>query len=302
VYAPATVRQYTDAVVRFLEWLAVKRGGLPDGLAVGDLTLYLRVTRRGRQGGGSSRTKPFEEFSLVPKIVRYYDTQPLPELPRPVRIKSGALSQVYVRRLKLAQRQRLTLLRDRAMMHTLFATGMRAQEMLGITRGQYDNSDGTLYVLGKGNKERRVYLSKEAERAIQSYLDERDKTHPPHPKHAIFIRHDKGAGRKVIGLHYRTLVKVIQVASDEVARKQHLAAHDFRRYRASSLLNDGVPLHIVQAILGHEDIGTTRRHYAKSRDDVVEEALRQHRTSLQKELERLDQIEEHRRARRSRPD
>ncbi|MCA9947708.1 MAG: tyrosine-type recombinase/integrase, partial [Anaerolineales bacterium] len=94
-----------------------------------------------------------------------------------------------------------------------------------------------------------------AQQAIQAYLRERKDGNP-----ALFVSHSRNAGGARLtqsGAH-----NVVKKAVKALRLEPTLSAHDFRHYRATQLLRDGMPLEVVQELLGHADVSTTRSIYA----------------------------------------
>jgi integrase/recombinase XerD len=94
-----------------------------------------------------------------------------------------------------------------------------------------------------------------AQQAIQAYLRERTDSNP-----ALFVSHSRnarGARLTQSGAH-----NVIKKAVKALRLEPSLSAHDFRHYRATQLLREGMPLEVVQELLGHADVSTTRSIYA----------------------------------------
>jgi len=160
------------------------------------------------------------------------------------------------------QRARLELLRDRAIIRTLFATAMRREEVSRLDRG--DVQDGTArqaLITGKGDKERLVFFDAPALAAIVAYLDARADQYAP-----VFLRHDFGRGQapgpggRRWRLSPRGIWDVVKRRAAEVGVQA--STHDFRHAKASVMLNRGAKLSEVQDILGHASPETTKRIYA----------------------------------------
>jgi integrase/recombinase XerD len=94
-----------------------------------------------------------------------------------------------------------------------------------------------------------------AQNAIQAYLAERTDTNP-----ALFISHSRNANNARLSLSGAH--NVVKKAVKGQGLEPTLSAHDFRHYRATQLLREGMPLEVVQEMLGHADISTTRSIYA----------------------------------------
>ena len=260
---------YLAGVIRYIEWLDA-HSKLPAGLMSARMKLILRDARGRRRVG--YKTQPIKE--TVPSIIEYFDHLPLPAHKTP-----------------RARRQRLTILRNRALVHTLFASGMRVQELASLRRSSC--ADGTadkLLITGKGEKERVVMLSVEAQRAIQAYLRARDedRAHSVAPSRLnrqdpLFVRHDRDQAAPI---STKTVWLVINQAAHALGLDTAVSPHDFRRYIATAMLSEGMPLESVQAFLGHESIVTTRTVYAHTRTEVLEDQVKTYRPTLSDALAR----------------
>ncbi|MCC6177855.1 MAG: tyrosine-type recombinase/integrase [Chloroflexi bacterium] len=157
---------------------------------------------------------------------------------------------------------RLEVLRDRALVRTLFTTGMRREEVARLSRA--DVQDGRArqaLVTGKGDKERVVFFDDAALAAIRAYLDARADRYVP-----LFLRHDLGRGREAGpgGRRWRLSPKGVWDVVKRYAAAVGVDAttHDFRHAKASVMLNRGAKLSEVQDILGHASPETTKKIYA----------------------------------------
>jgi site-specific recombinase XerD len=174
----------------------------------------------------------------IPRIVTYYDSIPLP----PPDEKNG-------------KRKRLNILRARAIVHTLYASAGRVSEVASLTReAVLDGRKSEVRITGKGNKDRLLLLTKEAQQAIAAYCREREDNYP-----GLFISHGRDVGKT---LGRGTLWSVVKKAAKELGLFKGTSPHAFRHFRAQQLLHEGMDLDVLQAYLGHADISTTRRIYA----------------------------------------
>lgn len=152
----------------------------------------------------------------------------------------------------------LRSLRDRAILETLFSTGLRLSELCNLSR--YENfSRGEITVRGKGEKLRVVFLSDRAKKAINDYLAKRTDAYP-----ALFVSLSKTAKNlerapKVLG---RITPRAVQRLVDRRAREAGIAKkvhpHAIRHLFATDLLINGADLRSVQEMLGHANIATTQ--------------------------------------------
>ena len=185
-----------------------------------------------------------------------------PKLPR--RLPKN-LSETQVEALLAAPDTETTLgLRDRAMLETLYATGLRVSELVGLTLAQVSLDMGVVRVLGKGNKERLVPLGDEAVEWLQRYLAT---TAPPargrrQERSACFLTTRRTPMTRQA---FWALIKRYAVKAG--IPRQALSPHVLRHAFATHLLNHGADLRVVQLLLGHADITTTTiyTHVARER-------------------------------------
>ena len=150
-------------------------------------------------------------------------------------------SDVDIEKLKEA----CTNIRDKAIISFLLSTGCRISEVCGLNRGDIDFSNLECTVLGKGNKERTVYIGDVAAMQLSEYLDSRKDSYE-----ALFI----GKGSDRLQPHgVRTMLKRIE----EKSGVENVHPHRFRRTLATNLITHGMPIQEVASVLGHDRIDTT---------------------------------------------
>lgn len=149
--------------------------------------------------------------------------------------------------------------RDRAIVCFLRATGCRISEVTGLNRDDVDLVNMKCRVLGKGNKERTVFLDQVAAMTLQKYLDGRTDLCP-----ALFI--GKGTSRLKPG--------GIRLMLNKVACKagvNHVHPHKFRRTMATNLIKHGMAIQEVAAILGHDKLDTTMEYVVLDTEGIKHE-------------------------------
>ena len=152
-------------------------------------------------------------------------------------------------------------LRDRAMLETLYATGLRVSELVGLTLQQANLQAGVVKVIGKGDKERLVPLGEEAIEWLQRYLNEaRAKLLHGQTSDALFPT-ARGTAMTRQAFWYN-LKRYTRVAGIET----HLSPHTLRHAFATHLLNHGADLRVVQMLLGHVDLSTTQIYTQVARE------------------------------------
>jgi integrase/recombinase XerD len=173
--------------------------------------------------------------------------------------------------------KRVTLLRDRALLAVLFATGCRIAEALKLDRANV--ADGNLaepIVVGKGNKARVLFLTDEALAAIRVYLAARTDRDP-----ALFLRHTQNRRPDANGslrLGYLGAWGQLKGYAEECGVR--LTPHHFRHALATGLLNNGASLAEVQDILGHSSPETTKKVYAHYQTSHLRDVMRKFRPTL----------------------
>jgi integrase/recombinase XerC len=151
--------------------------------------------------------------------------------------------------------------RDRAILETLYSTGVRVSELVELNRNDLDQTEQTLHVRGKGKKERIVPLGSHALAAIRNYitllepdprfaaLKEASITNPALP---LFV--NKNGGRLSSRSVRRKLDKYLSAAGLDPSISPHTLRHSF----ATHLLDNGADLRSVQELLGHQSLSTTQ--------------------------------------------
>jgi len=143
--------------------------------------------------------------------------------------------------------------RDRSILETLYATGMRVSELVDIRIGNLDLEEGFCTVFGKGSKERMVPLGGPARRCLDRYLRE------------VRPRLDLGKGRGLVFLNQRgkpltrmTVWNLVKRAASAGGIARKVSPHTLRHTFATHLLEGGADLAAVQELLGHDDTATTQ--------------------------------------------
>lgn len=237
-YQPSTVNVRVSALKRFLRYAVAMEWTGPQF----DLGVALEKLRTAAPSPAYRHRPILMPDQRIPEIVLYYDRLPLPEPDgRPA-----------------TWRRRLQILRNRAIVHCLYDTAGRVSEIASLTRAQVqDGGVGEVVIVGKGGRERVLFLTPRTRRAIQAYCRERGQDGYP----ALFISHSRREGHP---LSRESLWRVVKRAARACGLAPDISPHDFRHYRATQLLNRGARLEDVQAILGHASITTTRQVYARS--------------------------------------
>jgi integrase/recombinase XerD len=262
-----TLAAYRRDIRAFAEWLEAERGAAVDAAVSGDVQAYLawRFARRTQPRSAARYTsalKRFYRYLLRENLITADPTLNLdsPKLPRTL---PKTLSEADVERLLDGADVQTPLgLRDRAMLETLYATGLRVSELVGLKLTAINLNDGVLRVTGKGNKDRLVPLGEEAVAWLQRYLgDARPQLLAGQLCDAVFVT-ARGEGMTRQAFWY-----LIKRRAQAAGVTRPLSPHTLRHAFATHLLNHGADLRVVQMLLGHSDISTTQiyTHVARER-------------------------------------
>ena len=265
--ADLTLAAYRRDLKAFGSWLEQERTHELNAVMAGDIEAYLawRFARRAQPRSAARYTsalKRFYRYLLREKLVAADPTLNLdsPKLPRAL---PKTLTEADVERLLGSADAGTPLsLRDRAMLETLYATGLRVSELVGLKLTALNLNDGVLRVTGKGNKDRLVPLGEEAVQWLRRYMTTaRPLLLEKQLSDAVFVT-TRGDGMTRQAFWY--LIKR-RAAAAGITRP--LSPHTLRHAFATHLLNHGADLRVVQMLLGHSDISTTQiyTHVARER-------------------------------------
>jgi len=265
--ANLTLAAYRRDLESFAAWLEKERARGLDAAVAGDLEAYLawRFARRTQPRSAARYT------SALKRVYRYLLRERLIATDPTLNLDSPKLSRALPRTLTEADVARLLDstapdtppgLRDRAMLETLYATGLRVSELVGLKLAAVNLGDGVLRVTGKGNKDRLVPLGEEAVLWLRRYLsDARPQLQGKQLSDAMFITARGG------GMTRQAFWYLIKRRARLAGITRPLSPHTLRHAFATHLLNHGADLRVVQMLLGHSDISTTQiyTHVARER-------------------------------------
>ena len=265
--ANLTLAAYRRDLKTFAGWLEKERARGLDAAATNDLEAYLawRFARRTQPRSAARYTstlKRFYRYLLRERLIAADPTLNLdsPKLPRAL---PKTLTEADVEHLLDSAAPDTPLgLRDRAMLETLYATGLRVSELVGLKLAAVNLGDGVLRVTGKGNKDRLVPLGEEAVLWLRRYLsDARPLLQGKQLSDAMFITARGGSmTRQAFWYLIKRYARLAGIT-------RPLSPHTLRHAFATHLLNHGADLRVVQMLLGHSDISTTQiyTHVARER-------------------------------------
>ncbi|OHA03565.1 MAG: hypothetical protein A3J58_00290 [Candidatus Sungbacteria bacterium RIFCSPHIGHO2_02_FULL_52_23] len=270
--SPTTGKNYTRFLEQFFIWL--RKNSLenlePQNLTEDHIWQYrvwlsrLRNQTRKTSLGLNPSTQSRYLIALR-GLLGYFHEKSIPCLPTEKIKLPKERRERQVKFLQLEQLEALltspnektdTGLRDRAILETLFSTGLRVAELVALDRkhlaGAKGKNDFEMSVIGKGNYPRTVYFSERALYWVKKYLETRTDDDK-----ALFTRF-KGPNDDSLRLSVRGVELLVQkyakISGIPVLATPHTLRHSF----ATDLLNNGVDIRMVQEFLGHRHIGTTQ--------------------------------------------
>ena len=248
----ASYRTDLEQLAKFLRRKSLTEAG------EAELFAFLAAAK-GRASSAARRVSTLKRFYQYCVRERHVGADPTLKLDPPKRAPRfpRSLSEADVEALLGAPDVATPLgLRDRAMLETLYATGLRVSELVALKTFEVNLDANVIRVMGKGSKERLVPLGEEAAHWISRYLEQRKSS-----ANALFIT---GRGR---GMTRQAFWYLIRRYGARAIPGKKLSPHVLRHAFATHLINHGADLRVVQLLLGHADISTTQiyTHVARER-------------------------------------
>lgn len=163
--------------------------------------------------------------------------------------------------------------RDQAILEVLYGTGIRVSECQSLRLSDIDFTVGTLFVRGKGRKERYVPFGRFAEIALETYLNEGRADLQEKAKDSTDIVFLNARGRP---LTTRGIRLILNKMVDKAALTVHVHPHKLRHTFATHMLNEGADLRTVQELLGHESLSSTQIYTHITKDHLRDVYMKSH--------------------------
>jgi integrase/recombinase XerD len=248
------------ALESFAAWMEKSHPGIEPGLIVKEhLRSYLRAQRTEKRLAPSS-------MKIIVVALRHFfghlkreglighDLSAALDLPRLDRLLPEMLSEAEVDRLLSIELPETPLgLRDRAMLEVLYASGLRAGEIVGLRLENYMREEKLLRVIGKGNRERIMPVGTKAVEALDRWLS---------GGRPLLVKAKTG-GEIFLGEHGRKLTtarvwQIVQEMAKLAGLEKKIWPHLLRHSFATHLLSHGADLRAIQEMLGHASLATTQ--------------------------------------------
>lgn len=269
-HSQQTVQNYDHYLQRFLEFAD---DITPKKITPELIRQYRLHLNRMKDGKGNYLGKKTQNYHLIAlrSFLKYLAKRDIPSL-APEKIELADIEDRQITFLepdeldKLfsatdTEKNEIIRLRDRAMLETLFSTGIRVSELVNLKKENVNLERKEFSVVGKGGKSRIVFLSDSAVEHLKKYLEKRNDKFP-----ALFIRHRTHiAPEKEIEedesfshLTPRTIQRIVRKYAVRAGLTKPVTVHTLRHSFATDLLRSGADLRSVQALLGHSSVTTTQ--------------------------------------------
>jgi len=257
-YSPRTICNYSIDIQQFIDFLSESQLSI-DGLMPSSVVVkaYLSLLRR---RGMSSRTiarrlaalRGFYNFLILKGQVKDNPFAMHPNPKERQKLPQFLTEEQIDRLLSIGYSNDFYGMRDKAIIETIYSTGARVSELVGISMDDLKLDEGLVRLFGKGRKERLAILGRYAQLAIKQYLRFRDDLADSNER-ALFVNR---FGKRLSVRSVENIVRMRLIQSG--LYKPGLSVHSLRHSFATHLLNRGADLRTVQEMLGHKNISTTQ--------------------------------------------
>jgi integrase/recombinase XerC len=266
--SPHTVRNYRSDLVQFRDFLAQGHPGSKvslksiDALRIRGFLAHLfeKEQKKTSIARKLAAVRAFFKFLSRERVLAENPaaTVSTPKLARTLpRIMSEEEMNDFLDRVgQAAQSGDPALVRDRAILELLYASGLRVSELTGLDLRNVNFGDGIVLVRGKGDKERIVPFGSKARAALTAYLPVREKVLQENKTRETALFLNPRGGRLTPRSVDRLLKKHIRRFGANVKVSPHSLRHAF----ASHLLAEGADLRAIQEMLGHKSLATTQKY------------------------------------------
>lgn len=288
--AQSTVDAYASDLRRYLDWLEARGVHGPAAVTRQDVEDYVADLDGAGESGRSKARRlasihAFHRFALAQQAVAS-DVAATVKAPKGAGTLPDVLTVDEVARLLEAVPQPggagvagvedAVLVRDRALLELMYATGARVSEIVGADIDDMDFDEHVIRVTGKGSKQRLVPVGGYACQALRRYLDEarpvlgRRKRSGSAERRALFLN------KRGCRLSRQSVWEVVKAAGERAHIAKPLHPHTLRHSFATHLIQGGADVRTVQELLGHASVTTTQIYTHVSPESLIEAYLTAH--------------------------
>ena len=282
--AKATVTAYESDITKYIVWLKARDITEPNAIAKQDVEDYVAFLDA---QGESARTKArrlasiheFHRFALAQHAVSA-DVAVSVKAPKGASVLPDVLSVDEVSRLldaaAVGGSTDPVVLRDKALLEFMYATGCRVSEAVGTNLDDIDLEEKVVRLMGKGSKQRLVPLGSYARNSVVAYLNagrgelERRSTAKVPERRALFLNK---RGKRI---SRQSVWEIVKTAGERAGITKPLHPHTLRHSFATHLIQGGADVRTVQELLGHASVTTTQIYTHVSPEALIETYLTAH--------------------------
>jgi integrase/recombinase XerC len=280
--SPHTIRNYRSDLLQFRDFLSQSQAGTAVAIASVDALrirgflaqLFRHEKKKTSIARKLASVRAFFKFLCRESILKenaaaLVSTPKLAKtLPRIMTEEemNGFLDRVARAVQEAKPEQRPALLRDRAILELLYASGLRVSEAVGLDLRSVNFGDSMLLVRGKGRKERIVPFGSKAKQSLEEYLPGRERILWENKTHsaALFLN---ARGRR---LTTRSVDRLVKSYVRSFGPNVRVSPHSLRHAFASHLLTEGADLRAIQEMLGHSSLSTTQKYTQVSIKQLID--------------------------------
>jgi len=256
-----TLKSYSEDLKSLLEYYSDYVGRVPEPaeVDVAQLRQYLSYLHECQY----SRRTIARRLACLRSFFRYccreelIDSNPAQPLRTPrigQKLPHFLTTEEVSRLLEAPEKETPSGLRDRAILETIYSSGLRVSELVGLNVSDWDRDAGIIHIMGKGRKERVGPIGSYAAQAIFKWLEVRKPSPKCKPEEADALFLNKFGRRLTTRSIGRMLEKYLKLAGLDQLTSPHTLRHSF----ATHLLDGGADLRSVQELLGHKSLTTTQ--------------------------------------------
>ncbi len=272
-HSDLTIRNYEHYLGRFLDFAEKDRSSdlRPEQITLDMVRKYRLHLNRLTNGMGQHLAKITQNYHIIAlrAFLKYLAKRDIKSLSAE-KLELGDANRKQVEFLEITEvqdllsapekypsKKEIITLRDTAILETLFSTGLRISELVGLNRDQINLERGEFNVRGKGGKDRVVFLSDQASKKVKEYLAKRADNAKPLFIHYSGVKEDLDDG-EYMRLTPRSIQRIVSRYAHLCGITKKVTPHMLRHSFATDLLINGADIRSVQAMLGHASITTTQ--------------------------------------------
>jgi site-specific recombinase XerD len=255
-----SIKAYKIDIYQFIEWL--KKNNKLDYLELDIVKTYtaelIRQYLRSTASRKIAALRVFLKYLNREKLINFNPSKTL-TAPGKIRNLPVFLDENEVNKLFLVPDiTTFKGIRDLAILEMLYATGLRVSELCSLNFSNLNLEENEIIVMGKGARERIVLISHKARRTLNHYIEKaydelsKGNNSSDNPSCPLFINH------KGFRITPRSIERIVKETAQKAGIKKNISPHTLRHSFATSLLNGGADLRVVQELLGHSSISNTQ--------------------------------------------